>query len=51
MVLCSDNQEGIDVVISIYHTKAALSRKSVKAVLIQVKNAYDPPSFRKEKRV
>ncbi|KAF8492177.1 hypothetical protein F5888DRAFT_1806903 [Russula emetica] len=39
MILCSNNQEGIDIVIPICHTQKALSRHSVTAILVQVKNA------------
>jgi len=39
MIMCSDNQEGIDIVIPICHTRKALSRHSVTAILVQVKNS------------
>jgi hypothetical protein len=39
MILCSNNQEGVDIVIPICHTQQPLSRNSVTAILIQVKNA------------
>jgi hypothetical protein len=39
MVLCSNYQEGIDIVIPICDTKKPLSRESVTAILVQVKNA------------
>lgn len=39
MILCSDNQAGVDMVIPICHTQQVLSRNSVTAILIQVKNA------------
>ncbi|KAF8492187.1 hypothetical protein F5888DRAFT_1619276, partial [Russula emetica] len=39
MILCSNNQEGVDIVIPICHTKEALSRRSVTAILVQVKNS------------
>jgi len=39
LVLCPNNQEGIDIVVPICHTKEPLSRNSVTAILIQVKNA------------
>jgi hypothetical protein len=39
MIMCSNNQEGVDIVIPICHTEMALSRKSVTAILVQVKNA------------
>ena len=38
MILCSNNQKGIDVVIPICHTQQPLSRDSVTAILVQVKN-------------
>jgi hypothetical protein len=38
MVLCSNNQEGIDILLPICDTKQKLSRHSVTAILIQVKN-------------
>jgi len=41
MILCSSNQEGIDIVIPICHTQRPLSRDSVTAILVQVKNAED----------
>jgi hypothetical protein len=39
MVLCSNNQEGIDIILPVCDTKRELSRHSVTAILIQVKNA------------
>ena len=39
MVMCSNNQEGIDILLPVCDTKRELSRRSVTAVLIQVKNA------------
>ncbi len=39
MIMCSDNQDGIDIVIPICHTQQALSRQTVTAILVQVKNA------------
>jgi hypothetical protein len=39
MILCSNGQAGVDIVIPICHTKQALSRHSVTAILVQVKNA------------
>jgi hypothetical protein len=39
MILCSNNQEGVDIVIPICHAKEALSRHSVTAILVQVKNS------------
>ena len=39
MILCSNNQEGIDIVIPICHTRKALSRHSVTAIFVQVKNS------------
>jgi hypothetical protein len=39
MILCSDNQAGVDIVIPICHTRQPLSRNSVTAILVQVKNA------------
>jgi hypothetical protein len=38
MILCSSNQEGIDIVIPICHTQQPLSRDSVTAILVRVKN-------------
>jgi len=38
MILCSNNQEGIGIVIPICHTQQALSRDSVTAILVRVKN-------------
>src|SRR5260370_22900080 len=40
MIMCSDNQDGIDIVIPICHTQQALSRQTVTAILVQVKNAH-----------
>jgi hypothetical protein len=39
MIMCSDNQDGVDIVIPICHTQEALSRHKVTAILVQVKNA------------
>ena len=39
MVLCVNHQEGVDIVIPICHTERPLSRNSVTAILVQVKNA------------
>ena len=39
MILCSNNQRGIDIVLPLCHTKENLSPRSVTAILIQVKNA------------
>jgi hypothetical protein len=39
MILCSNNQEGVDIVIPICHTQQPLSRDSVTAILVQVKNS------------
>ena len=39
MVLCSNNQEGIDILLPVCDTKRELSCHSVTAILIQVKNA------------
>ena len=39
MILCSHNQDGIDIVLPVCATKGNLSRDSVTAILIQVKNA------------
>ena len=39
MILWSDNQLGVDIVIPICHTQQPLSRDSVTAILVQVKNA------------
>lgn len=39
MILCTNNQEGVDIVIPICHTQQALSRDSVTAILFQVKNS------------
>ena len=38
MVICSNNQPGVDIVIPICHTQQPLSRDSVSAILVQVKN-------------
>jgi hypothetical protein len=38
MILCANNQEGVDIVLPLCHTKHMLSSDSVTAVLIQVKN-------------
>ena len=38
LIMCSDNQEGVDIVIPICHTNQALSRHTVTAILVQVKN-------------
>ena len=38
MILCSNSQESIDLVIPICHTQQALSRDSVTAILVRVKN-------------
>ncbi len=39
MIMCSHNQAGIDIVLPVCATKGNLSRDSVTAILIQVKNA------------
>jgi hypothetical protein len=39
MIMCSDNQAGVDIVLPVCSTKENLSRDSVTAILIQVKNA------------
>lgn len=39
MVMCKDNQNGIDIVLPACLTQANISRNSVTAILIQVKNA------------
>ena len=39
MIMCSNNQEGVNIVIPICHTHQPLSRDSVTAILVQVKNA------------
>src|SRR6266851_6509400 len=39
MILCSHNQDGIDIVLPVCATKGNLSCDSVTAILIQVKNA------------
>jgi hypothetical protein len=39
MIMCSDNQAGVDIVIPICLTQVPLSRDSVTAILVQVKNA------------
>ena len=41
MILCSNNQKGIDIVLPVCHTEQILSPDSVTAILIQVKNAKD----------
>ena len=39
MIMCSHNQDGIDIVLPVCSTKGNLSRDTVAAILIQVKNA------------
>ncbi len=39
MIMCCHNQDGIDIVLPVCSTKGNLSRDSVTAILIQVKNA------------
>jgi hypothetical protein len=39
MIMSSDNQAGVDIVIPICQTQRPLSRKTVTAILVQVKNA------------
>ncbi len=39
MILCTDTQKAIDIIIPICHTQQPLSRDSVTAILVQVKNA------------
>jgi hypothetical protein len=39
MVLCSNNQEGIDIVLPVCDTQRNLSRDTVTAILVQVKNS------------
>jgi hypothetical protein len=39
MIICSHNRDGIDIVLPVCATKGNLSRDSVTAILIQVKNA------------
>jgi hypothetical protein len=39
MILCSNIQAGIDIVVPVCDTKRKLSRRSVTAILIQVKNS------------
>jgi hypothetical protein len=39
ILMCSNNQPGVDIVIPICHTQQPLSRDSVTAILVQVKNA------------
>jgi hypothetical protein len=38
MVLCADNQRGVDIVIPVCKKDARLSRRTVTAILVQVKN-------------
>jgi hypothetical protein len=38
MIMCSDNQAGVDIVLPVCSTKGNLSHNSVTAILIQVKN-------------
>jgi hypothetical protein len=45
MILCANNQDGIDIVLPVCHTERKLSPDSMTAVLIQVKNA---ERFKKE---
>jgi hypothetical protein len=39
VIMCSHNQDGIDIVLPVCSTKGNLSRDTVTAILIQVKNA------------
>jgi hypothetical protein len=39
MMMCANDQPGVDIVIPICHTQQPLSRDSVTAILVQVKNA------------
>ena len=39
VIMCSNNQKGVDIVIPICHIQQPLSRESVTAILVQVKNA------------
>jgi hypothetical protein len=39
MIVCSNNQEGLDIVVPICHAQQTLSRNSVTAILVQVKNS------------
>jgi hypothetical protein len=39
MIMCSHNQDGIDIVLPVCSTEGNLSRDSVTAIIIQVKNA------------
>ncbi|KAN0102363.1 hypothetical protein V8E52_012017 [Russula decolorans] len=41
MILCATNQEGIDIVLPVFHVKQNLGPDSVTAIIIQVKNAKD----------
>ncbi|KAH9953569.1 hypothetical protein BC827DRAFT_1379867 [Russula dissimulans] len=41
MVMCKDNQKGVDIVLPACHNQENLSRDSVTAILIQVKNDKD----------
>ena len=41
MIMCANNQQGVDIVIPICHTQQALSPHSVTAILVQVKNSED----------
>ncbi|KAI9455049.1 hypothetical protein F5148DRAFT_401100 [Russula earlei] len=41
MILCATNQEGIDIVLPVFHTGRKLGPDSMTAVVIQVKNARD----------
>jgi hypothetical protein len=39
MILCANNQEGVEIILPLCHTKKMLSPDSVTAILIQVRNA------------
>jgi hypothetical protein len=39
MILCANNQEGVEIILPLCHTKKTLSPDSVTAILIQVRNA------------
>jgi hypothetical protein len=41
MILCSTNQEGINIILPVFHVKQNLGPDSVTAIIVQVKNAKD----------
>jgi hypothetical protein len=41
MIVCKDNQEGVDIIVPVVFPNGKLSRQNVTAIVIQVKNATD----------